>query len=192
MTPQEIWQGQALEAPRVSAIYIRHLMSDLARGTRIRKGIALVLGVPGVLYIVWRCWNSFQHRPMMVAGLGLTLLALVAQFAYRWRRLVSPALFSEEVGALDSLRFYRRELERQRDARLGSWRRLSLVVPGLITLLTSYVIELKPVPWALVAGEAIIIVGGFSLAVALEAWRARQLQREIDALDSLVVKDPSQ
>jgi hypothetical protein len=39
------------------------------------------------------------------------------------------------------------------------------------------------------ATEAIVIVGGISVTVAFEEWSARRLQREIDALDSLAVKD---
>lgn len=69
MTAQEIWQLQALEAPRVSAAYMRHRMRDLARRTQIRKGWSYAIGVPGVVFIAWSCWRSFLHRPVMVAGL---------------------------------------------------------------------------------------------------------------------------
>jgi hypothetical protein len=65
------------------------------------------------------------------------------------------------------------------------------VAPGLITVLASFVLELNPIPWTLVASEAILIVGGSSLTVAFEEWSARRLQREIEALDSLVVKHPA-
>jgi hypothetical protein len=191
MTTQEIWQLQALEAPRVSAAYMRHRASDLARRTQIRNRSEYAIGVPGVLFIAWCCWRYFLHRPVMLAGLALTVLPLV-YVAFRWHRLASAAQVPEDAGVLDSLRFYRRELERQRDARQGNWRRWLLpVVPGLITLLASFVLELNPIPWALVAFEAIVIVGGPSLTVAFEEWSARRLQREIDALDSLVVKDPA-
>ena len=185
MTTQEIWQLQALEAPRVSAAYMRHRASDLARRTQIRKGLEYVIGFPGVLYIAWCCWRYFLHLPVMVAGLALTLLPLV-YVTFRQHRRASAAHVPEDAGVLDSLSFYRRELERQRDARRGNLRWwLPPVVPGLITVLASFVLELHPIPWALVAYEAIVIVGGASLAVAFEQWSARRLQREIDALDSL-------
>lgn len=190
MTTQEIWQLQALEAPRVSAAYMRHRAHDLARRTQIRNGSAYVIGFPCVLVIAWCCWRYFLHLPVMVAGLALTLLPLV-YVTFRQHRRASAAQVPEDAGALDSLRFYRRELERQRDAR-RDWRQWLLpVVPGLITLLASFVLELNPIPWAVVAFEAIVIVGGPCLTVAFEEWSARRLQREIDALDSLVVKDPA-
>jgi hypothetical protein len=190
MTTQEIWQLQAREAPRVSAAYMRHRARDLARRTQFRNGSGYAIGVPGVLFIAWCCWRYFQHRPVMLAGLALTLLALV-YIGFRWHRLAFTAPVPEDAGVLDSLSFYRRELQWQRDARRGNWRRwLPPVVPGMITVLASFVLEVNPIPWALVASEAILIVGGLCLHVAFEEWSARRLQREIDALDSLVVKDP--
>ena len=191
MTTQEIWQLQALEAPRVSAAYLRHRARDLARRAQIRTGSTYAIGIPGVLFIVWCCWRYYLHRPVMLAGLALTLLPLV-YIEFRWHRLASAAHVPEDAGVLDSLSFYRRELERQRDARRGNLRWwLPPVVPGLITVLASFVLELDPIPWAVVAFEAIVIVGGASLAVAFEERSARRLQREIDALDSLVMKDPA-
>jgi peptidoglycan/LPS O-acetylase OafA/YrhL len=58
-------------------------------------------------------------------------------------------------------------------------------------MFSSLVLEFNR-PWAFVAVEAILIVGMASLSVAFEEWGARRLQREIDALDSLVVKDHAQ
>lgn len=191
MTTQEIWQLQALEAPRVSATYMRHRASDLARRTRIRIGMNYAIGVPGALYIAWCCWRYFLHRPVMVAGLVLILLPL-AYATFRLHRLASAAQVPEDAGALDSLSFCRRELVRQRDARRSYWRRVLLpVVPGLITLLASFLMELNPIPWALFAIEAFIIVGGVTLTGVFQEWSARRLQLEIDALDSLVVKAPA-
>jgi hypothetical protein len=191
MTTQEIWQLQALEAPRVSAAYMRHRARDLARRTQIRRGVSYAIGVPGVLYIAWCCSRYFLHRPVMVAGLVLILLPLV-YVTFRLHRLASAAQVPEDAGVLDSLSFCRRELVRQRDARRGYWRRVLLpVLPGLITLLASFVLELSPIPWALVAIEAIIIIGAPSLTAVFQEWSARRLQREIDALDSLVVRDPA-
>jgi hypothetical protein len=191
MTTQEIWQLQALEAPRVSAAYMRYRARDLARRTQIRRGVSYAIGVPGVLYIAWYCSRYFLHRPVMVAGLVLILLPLV-YVTFRLQRLASAAQVPEDAGVLDSLSFCRRELVRQRDARRGYWRRVLLpVLPGLITLLASFVLELSPIPWALVAIEAIIIIGAPSLTAVFQEWSARRLQREIDALDSLVVRDPA-
>jgi hypothetical protein len=188
MTTQEIWQLQGLEAPRMSAAYIRLRAHDLARGMQIRIGLEYCIGIPGVLFIAWSCWMYFMHRPVMLAGLALTLLA-VAYTAFRLRPFASPVPVPEDAGVLDSLSFYRRELERQRDSRRGKWQALPLVVPGLITVFASFVLELNPVPWSLIATKAIVALAVLSLAFGFEERSARRLQREIDALDSLVGKD---
>jgi hypothetical protein len=191
MTTQELWQLQALEAPCVSAAYMRHLASDLALRTRIRRDSSYAIGVLGVLYLAWYSWRHLQHRPVMVAGLTLTMLALI-YMAFRRRRLAFAAQVPEDAGALDSWSFYRLELERQRDALRGHWRSwIPPVAPGLLTVLAAFILELDPIPWALVAVETILIISGLSLGVALEEWSARRLQREIEALDLLVVKDPA-
>lgn len=190
MTTQEIWQLQALEAPRVSAAYMRHRARDLASRTQIRNGSNYAIGVLCALFMAWCCWRypeNFLHRPVMIAGLSLCVLASVYLF-FRWHHLVSAAQGPQDAGVVDSVSFYRRQLERQRDAR-RNWRRRWPVVPGLITVLASFVLELNPTPWTLLAIVAIFMVGVFSLAIGFEEWTARQLQREIDALDLLVVKD---
>jgi cation transport ATPase len=126
----------------------------------------------------------------MSAGPALWVLACM-YVAFRWHRRASAPQVPEDAGVLDSLSFYRRELERQRNARRGTWRwDLPLFVPGLIAMFSSLVLEFKR-PWVLVAVEAILIVGIAFLGVAFEQRSARRLQREIDALDSLVVKDPA-
>jgi hypothetical protein len=53
MTTQEIWQLQALEAPRVSAAYMRHRAHDLARRTQIRKGSVYAVVFLGTLFFAW-------------------------------------------------------------------------------------------------------------------------------------------
>jgi hypothetical protein len=112
-------------------------------------------------------------------------------FGIHWLRRTSAPQSPEDAGLLDSLSFYRRELERQRNARRRAWRwQLPLFAPGLIAMCTSLVLEFNR-PWALVAMQAVLIVGLASLAVAFDESGARRLQREIDALDSLVVKDPT-
>ena len=189
MTTQEIWQLQALEAPRVSAAYMRLRSLDLARRTQIRNGLNCVIGAPCVLFVTWCSWRYLQHRPIMVVGLALCVLASV-YLTFRWHRVTSASKAPDDAGVLDSLTFYRRQLERQRAAR-RNWRRRLPVVPGLITVLASLVLELNPIPWARVAMGVIWFAGIFSVAMAVEERTARRLQREIDALDSLVVGNPA-
>jgi hypothetical protein len=188
MTTQELWQLQALDAPRVSAAYMRHRARHLARRAQIRIGSEYAIVVLGALLMAWFSWKHLLHRPVMLAGLTLTLLAAI-YVAVHERRLAPAAQVPQDAGAIDSLSFYRRELVRQRDARQGNWRWwLPPLVPGLFTVLASFIMELN-LPWMLVALEIVVTVGGLSLGVARAEWASRRLQREIDALDTLVVND---
>lgn len=190
MTTQELWQLQALDAPRVSAAYMRYCARDLARRTQIRIGSEYAIVVLGALFMAWFSWKHLLHRPVMVAGLTLTLLASI-YVVVREHRLAPTAQVPQDAGAIDSLSFYRRELVRQRDARRGNWRWwLPPLVPGLITVLVSFIVELN-LPRMLVALEIAVTVGALSLGVARAEWASRRLQREIDALDTLGVNGPA-
>jgi hypothetical protein len=190
MTTQELWQLQALDAPRVSAAYIRHRARDLARRTRIRNGSDYAVGVLGTLFFAWSAWKYLLHRPLMLAAIALGVLAIV-YLSILWHRLASAAQVPEDAGVVDSLSFYRRALERQRDARRGSWRRsLPPVAPVLIAVFASLVLEFNR-SWALIAFWALLNVAIISVWVAFDEWGAKRLQREIDALGSLVVNGPA-
>jgi len=190
MTTQEIWLLQELEAPRVSAAYMRHRARELARRTQIRNGSDYALGVLGSLFFAWYACSYLLHRPLMFAACALGVIAIV-YLSFRWHRLASAAQVPEDAGALDSLSFYRRELERQRDARRGSLRRvLPPVVPVLIAVFASFVLEFHR-PWVLVTAWAAFNVAVIAAWVAFDETGARRIQREIDALGSLVVKDAS-
>ncbi len=191
MTTQEIWQLQALQVPRVSAVYMRHREHDLARRTQIRRRSVYAIVFLCTLFFVWSSWKYFLlHRLLMSAAPALWAVACM-YFGFRWLRRASVPQSPEDAGVLDSLSFYRRELEWQRNARRRNWRwELPLLAPGLIAMFSSLVLEFNR-PWALVAMEGVLIIGIASLSVAFEEWAARQLQREIDALDSLLVKDPT-
>ena len=75
MTTQEIWQLQALEAPRVSAAYMRHRARDLARRTQIRNVLDYAIGAPGVLFIAWCCWRLSFCTPGVGGGARLICCA---------------------------------------------------------------------------------------------------------------------
>ena len=87
---------------------------------------------------------------------------------------------------LDALRFYRQELERQRDARRGTWRWwLPALAPCLMAIFLSLFLEVRPIPWIPIGLLAAWVVVGVGLGIAAYERSARGYQQEIDALDSL-------
>jgi hypothetical protein len=183
MTTQELWQAQALDAPRVSLGYVRHRSREFERRTQIRNGLDYAVCALGAAFIGW--YALMINLPIMQAGLALSLAAGL-YITVRWHRLAGAARSPGDAAVLDTLRFYRAELERQRDARRNNWRWwLPPSVPGLVLVFASLLLEFSPVPWRLVGFAAGCTIVLTALGVAFYEWSARRIQREIDALDSL-------
>ncbi len=82
----------------------------------------------------WRRWcvSRSGRSTTCIAGIGLAA--------------AEPA--PADAGVLDTLRYQRRQLERQRDLRRRSWRWWGLpMLPGMALMLASMIIEQDPVPW---------------------------------------------
>jgi hypothetical protein len=186
MNAQQVWLAQATEAPRISLEYIRHQASSLERGTRRRttfNDILFVLAGALVVGFVWAAPNVYLARPLMAAAVVYYLLFLI-YCTYRLHRHTAAQANTADAGVLDTLRFHRRQLERQRDFRRGVWRWTGLgMLPGLAMQVASMIID--SLPWTGIA----FLVGSCALAVGVQyitgEVRARRSQREIDALDSL-------
>lgn len=185
MNTQQLWQSQALDAPRISLAFVRHQADVLWRRTRRDNASYYIATTAGMTYFGWKCAESFSVEPLLSAATALWIAAgLTCLFLMR-KRIASqepPA----EFGVLDGLKFHRRQLERQRDAGRGVWRWLPLLfVPGHLMLFMSYFFEITPIPWKTVMFVAVVIVSGTWASIVMAERIARRIQKEIDALDSL-------
>jgi membrane associated rhomboid family serine protease len=180
---QQVWQSQPLDAPRISLEYIRYRTSRFERGTRFRAGLNYAVCALACGFYGWAAWTQFANLPWLVAAVswyGLFTLYCI----YRLRRHVAAQTNAAEAGVLDTLRLHRRQLERQRDFRRGSWRwQLLAISPGL--LLQAVAMYVYSMPREKFAIFAAVIGLGFGLEFAMGRIRSRRSQREIDALDSL-------
>ncbi|MBC8024684.1 MAG: hypothetical protein H7Y89_01715 [Steroidobacteraceae bacterium] len=185
MNTQQLWQAQALDAPRISLAFVRHQADALQRRTRIINAVNYVVGGVGMAYFAWKSTEFFSTLPLLSAATVLWLSAALLATLFMRRRSASqqqPA----EFGVLDALKFHRQELERQRDARRGVGRWLPLFfIPGHVMLFVSFFVEVTPIPWKYVVFNAVLIVFGTWIATAMTARGARRIQKEIDALNSL-------
>jgi len=96
-----------------------------------------------------------------------------------------PARAMPDIGETDCMRFYRAELERQRDFHRGTWfwSRLLIFLPGPLIFCVGFAQaypELAVYIWLEFAAFLI----GASIAVPLNLRSARKYQRRIDALNS--------
>jgi hypothetical protein len=184
MTPQQAWQSEATEAPRISLAFVRHGASALESRTRRRNAFEYFVGLACLGFFGF---SITQHldRPVMVAALAWFALWCV-YYMYQWHRMASAKAAPAEAGLLDCLRYQRQQLERQRDLRRRNWRWWGpAVLPGFALFFASLLTEVKPVPWNEIVFVAVWIIAGSGLGIAFLEAEARRLQREIDALDSL-------
>ena len=186
MNPQQVWQAQAAEAPRISLAYVRHGASSVER--RIRRCNAQEYGVAtlGCGLFVYSAWQIYTTKPLAIAG--MVCFVLFALYGIYRQHLYAAAESSPaDAGVLDTLRYQRRQFERQRDWQRGSWRWwLPAVLPGSVLTLASMYFEENPVPWKGIGFMVLVLLVGMGLAAWLTEWKARRFQREIDALDTLV------
>jgi len=184
MTTQELWQSQALDAPRISPAFARHQASEAARRAHWRNAQEYLTTALCVGLAVW-FFLSAKLSPLMQAGVILVVPSSLI-YAWCWRRLSSMSDGPADMGVLDSLRFHRRQLERQRDAWRGNWRwSVPLFLPSIVLIFAATLMDPQPRARDSAVFQAIWTLVGVGIAIYVCERRASRLQREIDALDSL-------
>lgn len=190
MNAQQVWQSQPSDAPRISLEYVRHQARSLESRTRRRNALEYGTGVLCFFMFGFGAWQEWPDRPVMVASLGWFALWCL-YYMYRWHGSAAVKPAPGEDGVLDTLRYQRQQLGRQRDVRRQSCRWWSpSVLPAFGLFLTSKIIEENPVPWNEIAFLVMWVILGVAISVGLLEGEARRLQREIDALDSLADPQP--
>jgi hypothetical protein len=173
-----IWQQQEREEEMMPLDEIRAKAERLDAKTRRWRGATAALFILLVIVEALQVWR--EEALVERAGDSLTIAALL-YVAYRFRRqrMAAPP---PVLGRTNSLEFYRVELTRQRDLSKDSWGYLLPFVPGVALSLFGRGLGERP------PGQTIaVIVFGVALFLGAAAWNAytaRKLQNEIDALEA--------
>lgn len=183
MNTQQLWQAQALDAPRISLAFVRQQSDALRRWTRMRNAINYVGAVAIVPFLVWRARSIFSVLPLFSMAIMVNLASGLL-LTVRWHNRAASQEQPAELGVLDALKFHRRQLERQRDVRRDRWRRWP-AIPGMAMIVVALAFEVTPTPWIKIGLIAVFITLVLSISVVVEESIARRIQKEIDALDSL-------
>ncbi len=185
MNAQQVWQSQAVDAPRISLAYMRHVASDFERRRRLRAGFGYVAVLGACGLHVFNAWQFFATKPLAVVASVCVVIGLL-YCLYRLHRHMTAESNPADAGVLDTLRFQRRQLERQRDWRRGNWRwAFPALLPGYVLAMASLYFENDPVPWKHMGVAALVLLVSIALAIFEGERKARRSQRDIDALDSL-------
>lgn len=184
MTTQELWQSQTVDAPRITTAYLRERASDTVRNARRRnlgEYVASAVGV-AVAIVAW-----FHAADLWASAGNAWMILALGTFAWRWRRLATPATLPADLGAVDTLHFHRRELERQYSARKHAWRWVvPLFVPAWALLVCGQIFHSEATARQAVTFSIPLFVFTIGLVIWKSESRARKLQREIELLDLMV------
>jgi hypothetical protein len=185
MNAQQVWQAQGIEAPRVSLAYVRHIASDFERRRKLRAALGSIFMLAAGGVHAFLAWQMFSTKPVAAAGSVCVVLGLL-YVLYRLYRHLSAEASPADAGVLDTLRFQRRRLERQRDFRRYSWRwTFPALLPAWALIIASLYFEQDPVPWWSLGFTVFVFLASMVLSIVTSECKARGSQREIDALDSL-------
>lgn len=177
---KDLWQ-------ELSADPVRFTLEDLHRDEeklRKRVGRRSVVGGGAALIVAVLFAVSFFVFPNLVQRIGSVLTVLGAGYGIIQLRL-RPSHVMPDMGETESIRFYRAELERQRDFHRAwwLWSRLIILLPGPVVWMVGSVRawpKAATLTWWTLATFLILA----AVAVPLNLRLARQYQRRIDALDA--------
>lgn len=171
-----LWQEQAREEQPMPISDIRAKALHLDSTTRRWNAVGAAAIVLLLIVETWQVW--INEELLERVGDALTMAALLYT-AYRYRRhhqAAPPAV----LGNTHSIDFYRAELVRQRDLAGDSRGYLLPFVPGVTLSLLGGAVQERPA--SQVIAIAVFGVALFLGVAWLNAYTARKLQKEINAL----------
>lgn len=184
----QAWQTQPHSPFQMSSEALRKSMKKLSRTLLIRDGTVWMIGL---FEAGWFTWMLIALPEVFIkAAACLIILGMGFMVGQTWldqRRRRIARIMAEASGGVDSIQFFRSELERQREFHRGLpfWSRLFALLPGLLTFGISAIV-FYPWPGNLV-GCAVTAVTLLTvpLAIRLNRKRSRMYQCQIDRLDAL-------
>jgi hypothetical protein len=172
--PRDLWQSQEVEEMKLSIEELRAKASKFQRRIRRRNlreyGAALI----GIALFGWNLWTD--HNTIERIGFALVIAGAIYYMGHlsKWG---AAKFLPADLGRADCLRFYRGELERQRDLlRSVWWWAIGPLVPGLALGLIYGVVTAAPAArWRPTA--ALLIAAAI---IACIGWLNQRAARRLD------------
>jgi hypothetical protein len=176
----QLWQELASNPVPVSPDDLRREARKLRSRVRLRNWI-----IPGVCCFVIAAYGLFFfHSRTALERIG-SALSIVGAAIVAVQYLKRPARTMPDSGAIECIRFYRAELERQRDLHRGkgvlSW--LLPFLPGPILFNVGFALDV-PMFAPLVGLQMVAFLMIAAIVVPLNLRLARKYQLRLDALDA--------
>jgi hypothetical protein len=177
---KKIWKELASNPVQVSADDLRRESRKLRTGLRLRNWV--VVGVSCIVIAVYSLFFFRSGTALERIGSLLSIVGtanVIVQFSRR------PARTMPDSSAIESISFYRAELERQRDFHRGkgivSW--LLPFLPGPIVFNIGFALD-RPIFAPIVGMQMAVFLMASAIVVPLNLRLARKYQRRIDVLNA--------
>lgn len=182
-TVEDLWVSEQTEIPRITVDYVRHRAAEHDRRVRRSNALqwtAIAFACTAILFYTW------QVQVLVVRAGLLLILLYVLRSSVVWHRQSRRETAAADFGVLSALAFYRRQLERQRNARNMD---LKIWLSGMIAAAAfeGLLIVGGHKPWSLPRFGIMLSVTAIALAIYwfFESRQRRRLEQEIEALDTL-------
>ena len=177
---RKLWKELASNPVQVSADDLRRESQKLRTGLGVRNWFVavvccIIIAAYGLFFVVSKTALERIGSVLSIAGAA----NVIVQFLKR------PGRTMPDSGAVESIRFYRAELERHRDFHRGkgisSW--LLPGLPGPILFNVAFALD-RPIFAPIVTLQMAAFLMIAAIVVPLNLNMARKYQRRIDALDA--------
>jgi hypothetical protein len=177
---EKLWKELALNPVRVSADDLRRESLQLRTGLGLRNWI--VVGVCCIIIAAYILFFFFSKTALERVG---SLLSIAGTLNVAVQFLKRPARPTPDSKAIESISFYRAELERHRDFHRGKGVRSWLLpfLPGPIIFNVAFALD-RPIFAPIVGLQIAAFLMLSAIVVPLNLRLARKYQRRIDALNA--------
>jgi len=177
---EKLWKELASNPVQVSADDLRRESRQLRTGLRLRNWF--VVGVCCIIISVYILFFFFSKTALERIG---SLLSIAGTFNVAVQFLKRPARPMPDSTAIESIRFYRAELERHRDFHRGKGLRSWLLpfLPGPIVFNVAFALD-RPIFAPIVGLQMAMFLVLAAIVVYLNLRTARKYQHRIDALNA--------
>jgi hypothetical protein len=177
---KRLWEELASNPVEVSPDDLRREARKLRNGVRLRNSC-----VVGLCCIIVAAYGLFTFLSRTILERIGSVLSIVGTANVIFQFLKRPARNMPGSGAIESIRFYRAELERHRDFHRGKGIRSWLLpfLPGPIIFNVAFALD-RPIFAPIVELQMAVFVIVAAIVVPLNLRMVRKYQRRIDALDA--------
>jgi hypothetical protein len=179
---QQLWQAQPVEGATMSIEEIARRAGTLDRQITYRN---LREYLAALLVTVFFGYSFVRAHEILFRAAFVVWIAGLSYMSFQLHRKGAARLMPSDMGASSCLKFYRSELERQRNILADVWPwYLAPLVPGFAVYTLAFCLT-NPHWWSIVG---MAVMDGVAAAVFIGIWKlnaraARSLQKRIDELN---------